>query len=87
LSRMSAAGGEADVFRQKADSGTRMSAVRGKADVPATWPGSPLLARCGHPMRRFSTTSATTRQDLNSVRQINVLRFSHRYRYHLRYFG
>ncbi len=45
LSRMSAAGGEADVFRQKADFGTRMSAVRGKADVPATWPGSPLLAR------------------------------------------
>ncbi len=44
LSRMSVAGGESDVFRQKADFGTRMSAVRGNADVPATWPGSPLLA-------------------------------------------
>ena len=44
----SAVGGEADVFRQKADIGQRMSAVRGKADVPVTWPGSPLLARSGH---------------------------------------
>ncbi len=48
LSRMSAAGGEADVFRQKADFGTRMSAVGGKADVPATCPGSPLLANKRH---------------------------------------
>ncbi len=58
LSRMSAAGGEADVFRQIADFGTRMSAVRGKADVPATWPGSPLLANKRHWRRNVTHRDA-----------------------------
>ena len=34
----SAAGARADVIGSKPDIGTRMSAVGGKADVPATWP-------------------------------------------------
>ncbi len=50
----SAAGGEADEIGAKADIGAGMSAVRGKADVPATWPGSPLLARRRHsPASKF----------------------------------
>ncbi len=42
----------------------RMSAVRGKADVVAAWPGSPLLAKSGnHPLfrrHRFSQHSSLT---------------------------
>ena len=40
----SAPEGEADEIGAKADIAARNSAVRGKADVPATWPESPLLA-------------------------------------------
>ncbi len=39
---------EADEIAMNPDIDTRRSAVGGKADVPATWPGSPLLARSGH---------------------------------------
>ena len=45
----SAPEGEADVIAMNPDIDTRRSAVGGKADVPATWPGSPLLAITGHP--------------------------------------
>ncbi len=41
----SAAGGQADEIGAKADIETRRSAIGGKADVPATWPESPLLAK------------------------------------------
>ena len=34
------------------DIGARMSAVSGKADVPATWPESPFLARSRHSLVR-----------------------------------
>ncbi len=44
----SAPEGEADEIAMNPDIDTRRSAVGGKADVPATWPGSPLLARSGH---------------------------------------
>ncbi len=37
-SNRSAPEGEADEIGAKADIGIRMSAVRGEADVPATWP-------------------------------------------------
>ncbi len=40
----SAPEGEADEIAMNPDIDTRRSAVGGKADVPATWPGSPLLA-------------------------------------------
>ncbi len=48
----SAPEGEADEIAMKPDIDTRRSDVGGKADVPATWPESPLLAtavfqRCG----------------------------------------
>ncbi len=39
----SVVGGEADEIGAKADIGARRSAVGGRADVPATWPGSLLL--------------------------------------------
>ena len=38
---------EADEIAVNPDIDTRRSAVGGKADVPATWPGSPLLAKSG----------------------------------------
>ncbi len=41
--RRSVPGGRADEIGVKADFGARMSAVRGKADVVATWPQSPFL--------------------------------------------
>ncbi len=41
----SAPEGEADEIGAKADIAARTSAVGGKADVTATWPRSPLLAR------------------------------------------
>ena len=44
----SAPEGEADEIAMNPDIDTRRSAVGGKADVPATWPGSPLLAISGH---------------------------------------
>ena len=44
----SAPEGEADEIAMNPDIDTRRSAVGGKADVPATWPGSPLLAKPGH---------------------------------------
>ena len=47
----SAPEGEADEIAMNPDIDTRRSAVGGKADVPATWPGSPLLARSGPPTR------------------------------------
>ncbi len=40
----SGAGGELEGIGVKADIETRRSAIGGKADVPATWPESPLLA-------------------------------------------
>ncbi len=40
--------GKADEIGTITDIGQRMSAVGGKADVPATWPESPLLATSGH---------------------------------------
>ncbi len=43
----SAPEGEADEIAMNPDTDTRRSAVGGKADVPATWLGSPLLAMCG----------------------------------------
>ena len=43
----SAPEGEADEIAMNPDIDTRRSAVGGKADVPATWPGSPLLAKSG----------------------------------------
>ena len=43
----SAPEGEADEIAMNPDIDTRRSAVGGKADVPATWPGSPLLASSG----------------------------------------
>ncbi len=39
--------GEADEIAMDPGIDTRRSAVGGKADVPATWPGSPLLAISG----------------------------------------
>ena len=39
---------EADEIAVNPDIDTRRSAVGGKVDVPATWPGSPLLAISGH---------------------------------------
>ncbi len=48
----SAPEGEADEIAMNPDIDTRKSAVGGKADVPATWPGSPLLATSG-PCSRF----------------------------------
>ena len=44
---MSVFGGKADENRRKTDLADRMSALGGKADVPATWPGSPMLANSG----------------------------------------
>ena len=44
----SAPGGEADGIAAKADIDTRRSAVGGRADVLATWPESPLVAKTGH---------------------------------------
>ncbi len=43
----SAPEGEADEIGAKADIAARTSAVGGKADVPARWPGSPLLVISG----------------------------------------
>ncbi len=45
--RRSVPGGRADEIRAKADFGARMSAVRGKADVPGTRLDSLLVARNG----------------------------------------
>ena len=42
--KRSALWGKADEIGRKADIGVRMSAVKGKADVPATWPRLPLIA-------------------------------------------
>ncbi len=51
LSRLTAATsafrGKADEISTITDIETRRSAIGGKADVPATWPGSPLLAMNG----------------------------------------
>ncbi len=44
----SAPAGEADEIAMNPDIDTRRSAVGGKADVPATWPESPLVARPRH---------------------------------------
>ena len=43
----SGAGGEADEIGAKVDIGARTAAIEGKADVSATWPRLPVLARIG----------------------------------------
>jgi hypothetical protein len=47
-SRMLASGARADEIGTITDIGQRMSALGGGADVLATWPESPLLAKSGH---------------------------------------
>ncbi len=70
----SAPEGEADEIGAKADIAARTSAVGGKADVTATWPGSPLLAMSGHWASKPSNYSSTSTQS-TSPRKLTVMSF------------
>jgi hypothetical protein len=65
-SQMAASRTRADQISAEADMPFSMSAVGGKADVPATWPGSPLLAKNRHSDGRRSTSALLPEPDIQT---------------------